>query len=191
MRIVESPQGLGSIKTYDVLKYKLEMLIREGAEVQKLDDNLFCIERPKLLYFWYQNPDDTKYILAAELMKRPHGNIVTLVAKREWFRKRPPFASDLYVAIQKHTNKKVISDVQMSDEGYNTWKRLVRQGHQVTVYDNGDPEQDYPIFRNEHEMEEYFKTDDTNYEKYQFVLLENTNTETQQFLNRIKQLSGI
>ena len=83
----------------------------------------------------------------------------------------------------------------MSDEGYNIWARLFKQGHKVSIYDRSLPGQTFKTFDNIEEFDSYFKHDDTHYEKYQYVLSESKEmiAEMRGFfhIRRFRELTGL
>lgn len=103
--------------------------------------------------------------------------VVSITGKNLKLKRKPPYASDLYAAILKNTDKSIrlMSDKTLSDEGYSLWKKLLKLGHKVSVYNASEnPGQSLKSFHTPEEMDEYFKHDDSDFEKYQYVLSENT-----------------
>ena len=68
-------------------------------------------------------------------------------------------------------------------------------GHNISVYDKDAPGQSYKIISSEDEMNSFFKDDDTDYQRYQFVLSESTEvlSELSGFfhIRRYRELSAI
>jgi len=91
-------------------------------------------------------------------------------------------------------NIRILSDTQLSDQGYAVWKQLFAKGHKVSVYDRNQPGKTFKTFNDPTEMDQYFAQDDTDYERYQFVLSEQTNiAECRSFFNirRYRELTGL
>jgi len=192
----ESPSGLGSFETFDGLQYTIEDMKKAGIDVIRVSDKLFKIEGNTILLYWYQDNNQT-ITLGVELKKRPEGIVVSLLGKNPKYKGKPPYASDLYSDVLKDTNNniRILSDKQLSDEGYNLWKRMVQKGHKVSVYDSKDPGRTFKTFTTDEEMEQYFKHDDTTFMRYQFVLSENVlsycELKASFNLRRMRELSGL
>ena len=91
------------------------------------------------MFYWIE--DNSNIILAVELQIKPQALIVSLTGKHPNYTGKPPYASDLYNLILKDNNKsmRLYSDESLSDEGYAIWKRLLDQGHKISVYDKNKP----------------------------------------------------
>ena len=168
--LVEMPESLGSFETWDQIDYIIKDRIANGSRVHHLANGLCKIEGQQTLFYWYGDSDTI--ILGIELYIKPQTLIVDLVGKNRQYRGRPPYASDLYDAILKDRKKpiRIISDTDLSDDGFAMWKRLLMQGHKVSVYDAKEPGRTFKTFTSPEEMDEYLG--DRNYTRYQFVLTE-------------------
>ncbi len=190
----EMPSGLGSFETYDGLVYTIEDLLKNNAEKIQVDANLYKIELPSSVCYWYES--DNKILLGVILDKKSQGLVVGLTGKLPSLRSKAPYASDLYHLILKDSGKniRILSDTQLSDQGYAVWKQLFAKGHKVSVYDRNQPGKTFKTFNDPNEMDQYFAQDDTDYERYQFVLSEQTNiAECRSFFNirRYRELTGL
>jgi len=192
--LMESPEGLGSFEMFDALEYNIRDRKKHGGEIASLGNNLYKIRGEQVLYYWYEK--DGKILLGCELSIRPQAMTVNMVGKNPKHRGSAPYASDLYAAILKDNSRSiVVSDTQLSDEGYNIWKRLVRKGFAVSVYDSKQPGKSFKTFRDEAELDEFFKDDDTDYRRYQYVLSSEGEVlaETRSYFNtrRYRELAGL
>jgi hypothetical protein len=190
----EMPSGLGSFETYDGLVYTIKDLLKNNAEKIQVDTDLYKIELQSSVYYWYEF--NNKILLGIILDKKPQGLVVGLTGKHPSLRSKAPYASDLYHLILKDSGKniRILSDTQLSDQGYAVWKQLFAKGHKVSVYDRNQPGKTFKTFNNPNEMDQYFAQDDTDYERYQFVLSEQTNiAECRSFFNirRYRELTGL
>ena len=69
-------------------------------------------------------------------------------------------------------NAIVMSDSMLSDEGFNIWSRLLKDGHKLLIYNKDYPGAvNIPIDSIDH-LKQYFKYNDKSYEKYRYVLSE-------------------
>ena len=150
--LCEMPSGLGSFETWDMLEYNIRERINHGSKVTKLSDNLFKIQGIQTSYYWFGS--ENTVILGTELRIKPDGLVVNITGKNPKYRGREPFASDLYNAVLNDTHRSIrlLSDDQLSDEGYGIWKKLVSLGHKVSVYDKKEPGKTFKTFNSPEEM---------------------------------------
>lgn len=190
----EMPSGLGSFETYDGLEYSINNLRKNGITPTEVSKSLYKIDLGSSVYYWFEK--DQKILLGTQLEKKPQGLIISITGKHPDLRGSAPYASDLYDLILKDSGKniRILSDTQLSDQGYAIWKKLFSKGHKVGVYDNTQPGNSFKIFQTQDEMDDYFQDDDTDYEKYQFVLIENSMMAeclSNFNIRRYRELSGL
>lgn len=190
----EMLSGLGSFETYDALVYNIKDLLKNNIEKQEVLSNFFKIELNSSIYYWFE--DKGQILLGTQLDKKPQGLIVGLTGKKPSLRGRSPCASDMYSLILKDNNSniRILSDTQLSDEGFAIWKTLLSKGFKVSVYDRNNPGKSFQTFTSIKQLNNYFKDDDADYERYQFVLSEQKNlAECRNFFNirRQRELSGL
>jgi len=168
--LFEMPEGTGHFEIYDALEYGIKDLIQSGFAPIKLAGDLYKIEGVNIVYYWIEK--DKTILLGCELEKRPQGLVINTTGKNPNIRGKAPFASDLYTAIlhDQQSSIRILSDETLSDEGYNIWKRLFKLGNKISVYDKQTPGQTFQTFNNIEDMDEYFQYDNTDYQRYQFVL---------------------
>ena len=174
--LFEMPRGSGRFETFDALKYAIRDFTKSGIKPVEVTGNLKRIIIHELYLYWYEKDEEIQ--LASELTKRPEGLVVSITGKDPSLKGSPPYASDLYIAILKDTDKniRILSDKSLSDEGYSLWKKLLKLGHKVSVYNaKENPGQSMRSFHTPEEMDEFFKHGDVDFEKYQYVLSENIN----------------
>ena len=192
--LVEMPQGFGKFPMYDAVSYSIKDRIANGATVDNLGNGLNKIQGQQVVYYWYE-----KYgiiLLGVELNIRPQGLVVSGLGKRPELM-GPPYASDLYDAILNDSNRaiKLLSDIDLSDDAFDLWSRLIRMGHTISVYDNKNPGSSLITLKNVNDLAQYFKHDDTNYQRFQYVLSESGEmlAEMRGYFNtrRMRELAGI
>lgn len=192
--LAEMPQGAGSFPMYDYLEYNIKDRIKSGSNVIDLGNGLKKIAGQQVLFYWYEK--DGIILLGAELGVKPQGLVVSSLAKNPKSRKAP-YATDLYDAILKDSNRsiKLLSDVDLSDDAFKVWSRLLNMGHKISVYDNASPGRTLKTISDVGELASYFKDDDRAYRKYQYVLSEAGEllAETRSYFNtrRMRELSGL
>jgi hypothetical protein len=192
--LTEMPQGMGSFPMYAYIEFNIKDRIKSGSEVINLENGLRKIVGQQTAYYWYEK--NGVILLGIELSIKPQGLVVTGLARNPKF-KGPPYASDLYDAILKDSNRSIrlISDVDMSDEAFKVWARLLNMGHKISVYDNSAPGKTFKTIDSLDELQSFFKTDDTDYRSYQYVLSEvgEMLAETRSFFNtrRMRELTGL
>jgi hypothetical protein len=194
--LTEMPEGLGRFDTFDQIEYNINDLKKNQLPIIKLTDNLNKVDLNQTAYYWYEK--NNTILLGVELDKRPQGWTVRLTGKNPRFRGRPPYASDLYSAVLKdnqHYSIRLLSDTQLSDEGYAIWKRLFDQGHKISVYDRADPGKSFQTFASSDEFDQYFQYDNRDFTRYQYVLSETGAmlAETRSFFatRRYRELAGL
>jgi hypothetical protein len=114
-------------------------------------------------------------LLGVELTIKPQGLVVNLLGKNPKYKSKPPYASSLYNEILKDNPNsiRILSDRELSDEGLNLWKKMIELGHKVSLYDRDNPGKTFKSFNSGDELDQYFKNDDTDFKRYQYVLSEN------------------
>lgn len=133
----ESPQRVDPINSFSVLIDNIKSL-SEYYDVITINSTLRKIEANDLIVYWIEQ--NNEIALAIELTKKPHTYEVNLTGKNDKFRNQPPFASDLYIDILKDCGSaiKITSDKTLTDEGAAIWKKLLRSGLKVFVYNMND-----------------------------------------------------
>ena len=192
----EMPSGLGSFETFDQIKYNINDLKKNNIPITDITDTLKKVDLNQSVYYWYEK--NNVILLAVELDKRQQGWVVRLTGKNPMFRGKAPYASDLYDAIlkdNKHYSIRLLSDTQLSDEGHAIWKKLFMQGHKISIYDRSDPGKSFQTFNSIEDFDRYFRDDDTDFTRYQYVLAESKYmlSETRGFFStrRYRELSGL
>ena len=197
--LFEAPEKIGHTELIDMLEYTIRDMIKNGQAVQDLGNGYKKIEGVQILLYWYEV--DGKIQLVVELSKRPQALVINAVGKRN--RGAKPFASDLYdLILQDRKNTpgsvnsiRIMSDTQLSDEGFKVYPRMLAQGHKISVYDRENPGQSFTEINFPEELEKYIKFDDTSFRRYQFVISESgaPYAETRSFFNtrRYRELAGL
>jgi hypothetical protein len=192
--LFERPSGIGQFETFDQLDYIIKDRISHGAIPSLVKENIYKIVGNYVQYYWYQIGNAVA--LAVEFNKKPQGLIVTVLGKSPQFRGKFPYASDLYKAVLDDNDYsiRITSDTQLSTEGFNLWKRMLQDGYYISIYDNSNPGKNFQTLSTVEDMEQFFKHDDNDYLKYQFVLSGKRNIgETRSFFHtrRYRELSGL
>lgn len=172
--LTEMPMGLGTFSTYDGLCQDIHNLINSGVKVSDIGNNLRSYVGNQVAYFWYVDFPSEQPILITQLDIKPQALVVTMTGKSPKYKGKPPYASDLYNAILDSTGRSIrlMSDETLSDEGYDIWKRLLSHGNKVSVYDKEHPGQTMATVDTLADMEKYFKTGDSSFKRYQYVISE-------------------
>jgi hypothetical protein len=193
--LTEMPEGIGSIDTYEVIKFNINDLIDNNIVPTKLSNILYKIDLSQSAYYWYEK--NNIILLGMEFQKERQGLIVRAVGKNPEYRGQPPYASQLYDAILKDNKYsiRILSDIQLSDEGFDIWKKLFSLGHKISVYDNQNPGQTFKTFNSINDLDQYFKLHDPSFRRYQYILSENglMLAETRSYFNtrRMRELSEV
>ena len=193
--LFEMPMGIGKINTFQEIEYIIRERQDIGTNVIKLQNNFFKMVGYTLLYYWWGS--ETEVVLGIELQIKPQGLVVNLVGKNPSYKGKFPFASDLYDVILRDTDEsiRILSDEQLSDEGYGIWKKLLSTGHKISVYDAKEPGKTFQYFKTFDDMDQYFKLHNNEYKRYQFILSESVvsfgDTVSQFRTRRYRETAGI
>lgn len=193
--LAEMPSGLGNIETFDAIEYHIKDLVSHGLVPEVVANGVKKVKLTNNVYYWYEK--DSVILLASQLTIKPQGLVVQLTGKNPKLRGKPPYASQLYDTILKDAGKgiRVLSDTTLSDNGLELWKQIVSLGHTVSVYDSENPGKTFKTFKNTSELDAFFKDDDTNFARYQYVMSESGIMlgETRSYFNtrRYRELAGL
>ncbi|MFW6047231.1 MAG: hypothetical protein ACOCP4_05545 [Candidatus Woesearchaeota archaeon] len=188
----EMPENLGDFELFDMIEYKIKKMSKNTSPII-LDSGYKKIEGEKILYYWYESNDEI--VIGIQLLKKPQTLIVNAVAKNPKYRRRPPYATELYKKVlDDNNNIRVMSDTYLSNSSVNTWKRLLNSGVNVSVYNNENPGNSFLTIKNIEELEKYIGYDDDS-DKYQFVITSKDDIlgEVTNHFNtrRLRELSGM
>lgn len=196
--LCESPQGIGIWAAYSGIVDIIIDSINRKYPVST-QGNLNKIETDAVALYWIGTADGLNIELGCELYLKPQGYMVNAIGKKPSLKGQSPYASDLYLAILNDTDKaiRLLSDIDLSDEGYKIWKRLYSDPRAcILVYDNSTAGKSYKILDTYEDFESFYKLNDSSYRKYQYVLMKhgsNSLLETNCFFNlrRMRELSGL
>jgi len=190
--LTESPEGIGFTDLSHTIDYVINDYVKDGSKIIDLGNNLKKIDGDRIVFYWYEI--NNEIILGAEFSKKPECLIVNAIGKKN--KGHPPYASDLYNAVLADQNKsiRIMSDQQLSNEGLGIWKRLLNQGHKISVYDSAQPGKSFTDITSEDELMKYFNHDNSDFRKYQFVISESGNyweTKSYFLTRRYRELVGL
>ena len=195
--LAESPEGFGETELIDMMSYNITDALNHGLKKIDLGTGYFKIEGHHILYYWYES--DNQIQLAAEFSIKPHAIVVNAIGKLH--KKVPPYATDLYNVVLNDrknitgsvNNIRLLSDKTLSNSGLEIWKNLLKQGHKISVYDSSNPGASFVEIENVEELLKFFKHDDLDFRRWQYVLSEaKTYAETRAIFNtrRMRELAG-
>jgi len=191
----EMPEGTSDIQSFRTLEFNIKDLKNNDVPVQDLGNGLKKVELSQVLHYWYEKDDIV--LLGVELERQPQGLVVRLTGKNPSSVKKEPWASDLYDAVLKdqHRSVRILSDTQLTDQGYAIWKKLFDLGHKVSVYDRENPGRTFQTFTSSQDFDQYFKRNDPSFRRYQYILSESglVLAETRGFFHtrRYRELGGL
>ena len=193
--ITEMPMGIPAQNYYPNIVQNIKERIDAGMTPVHIKDNLYRIIGATVVHYWYEI--DGHIMLGSELTRRPQSLVVNFTAKDPKLTNNPPYASQLYAEIldNSQTPIRLVSDQSLSNEGLQIWKRLLKDGYQILVYDLTAPGSSRNIVSTEDDLLKYFKNNDPDFKKYQYVLLKPGEilAETISVFNtrRVRELAGI
>ena len=193
----EMPMGLG--KVGDEFFHRLLETIQEfraaGLEVVDLGNGYKRMSGDTVAFYWYE--ENNVILIAVELDIKPQSLVVRRTAKNPDIENNDAHATDLYDVVLNDNYKslRLMRDNQLSDKGYDLWKRLLTQGKHISVYDADNPGSTMRTLNSLEDMDEFFKFNDPIYKRWQYVISENGAKleETIQYFHtrRFLELSGL
>lgn len=189
----EMPENLGNIELFAIIEYN----IKERSNLTKPQDlgsGYKKISGTQTLYYWYEK--DGEIVIGVELSVKQQTLIVNGVAKNPSYKNKPPYATDLYKKVlDDNSSIRVMSDIYLTNNSINVWKRLINSGVTVSVYDNKVPGQSFKKINSVEELEKYIGYIEYEYQRYQFVLTSKDEilAEVTSIFNtrRLRELSGL
>lgn len=169
--IRESSQRVGSRNDFNGLLYSVKEYSEYYPE-KRITDLIYYIEGGETIYVYHKIKDNI--IAIVEFNKNLQNLSVRATAKKDEYKGKAPYISDLYLAALSIANNKSIkftSDTLMTDEGFGVWNRLLSNGHEISVYDINNPGISIKT-SHKTELQQYFG-DSPNMANYRFILSEN------------------
>lgn len=192
--LCEMPMGTGKQNTYPILVNIIKDYTSYGTPVTQLSNGLNKLEGSSFKIYWYGDIDNI--ILGSELHIKDQGLVISITGKNPNYKGKPPYASELYSNIldDNPQSLRVLSDEQLSDEGYSLWKNMLKNGYYISVYDKESPGISFETLHNDIEFDTYFKKHDPSFKRYQYVLSnKKTIAETRNHfhIRRYRELCGL
>lgn len=190
--LIEMPMDIGKIGSgiYDTLKYSLNDFLSSGGQTEDLENGFKKAHDQQIVYYWHEAGEVIDIIM--ELSVLPQVLVVNGIGKRPLG--CSIYASDLYEIVLKDSCKSIRSDSKLSDDGYMLWRRLLVNGHKISVYDLDNPSELQTVNTID-ELAQFYKTADPKYTRWQYVLSESGPmlAETRSYFNtrRMRELSGL
>jgi hypothetical protein len=149
------------------------------------------------MYYWFEK--NSNILLGAEFKKEHHALVVSFIGKLN--KGIPPYASDLYNAvlndrknIDGNINAMVMSDEQLSNEGFAIWDKLLKDNHKIMIYNPKLPGESYVKINSIDELRHYFSKGNDS-KDYRYVLSESLmdDSEVRSFfsLRRLRETSDM
>jgi len=171
--LFESPELL-EFPAWDEIRDNILDFSRKVPEQKKiLSKNFRKLELTNQVFYWFV--ENQEIIIGASLDKQPRALVVQMLGKNPKWKKKPPHASDLYLAILhdlKGSNQNiVISDKTLSASAYKNWIKLFQAGYTISLYDKNHPGTSFKKFNSEDETKQYFGQG-RNFQNYRYILSE-------------------
>lgn len=191
--LCEMPENIGNVELFDMIEYNIKERSKYTDPID-MGNGYKKIMGSQTSYYWYEYNNDI--VIGIELSVKPQTLIVNAVAKNIKYKNKPPYATELYKKVlDDNNNIRVMSDVYLSNNSINVWKRLIDSGVNVAVYDNKNPGQSFKTINSIEELEKYIGEDDTEFQRFQFVLTSKNEIlgEVVSIFNtrRMRELSGV
>jgi len=170
--LLESPERL-PFESWPGIKNVIEdYRAIDPSNMKKITNNICRYDTVGSVFYWYHQND--QIILGIELEKAPQALILRMIGKDPAYRKKPPYASELYDVILKNYGESIClhSDKTLSDEGFEIWRRLYNDGHNVLVYNVNAPANTFLRCPTLDDFQKYFG-DSKEFRDYSYVLCEN------------------
>jgi hypothetical protein len=172
--IKESPQRLYARNDFNTLLNNLTGYM-DSYPSKEIATNLYILEGKQVAFVFYKINDEITTIV--ELYKEHQVIKVTNVAKKEEYKGKPPYMDKIYEIILSIANNKSLlftSDSMITDNGLNIWKRLMQNGHTISIYNAEKPGQSLVKLTNIDDLNQYL-SDNISKRNYRFVLSEAKN----------------
>ena len=170
--ITEMPMGISPLSTglFNSIVKSAKEYEHAGIQQESLDNGYYRIQGTQVAFYWHETNAIIDIIV--ELGIRPQSLVVHQIAKNPEST-TTSYATELYKEIIKiNNNSLVLSDEYLSNDGLNTWKRLVNSGCTVSVYDKENPDQGLISLKTQTELMLFFGDKDSTKKRYQYVLSE-------------------
>lgn len=173
--LVEMPWKVNGSNDFVAQLEMLQENIQEGEEVHSVQSNIYKVILGNQTTYWVGDEDASKVLIIVDTEVSGNFCKVVLTSKNPSIPKQsPPYASDLYIAIQEDLssdNLVLTSDSMMSDDAIRLWNRLHTSGRKISVYDTSQNKYVLGSIESAKDFAQY--VGDVNYNKYIFVLSEN------------------
>jgi hypothetical protein len=165
--LFEMPEGIQELKDgFRYIRFEIEDQITAGNKPREIGNGIKKIDTGSELFYWIE--DGQEIVLAVNLIKGSDSVIVKVTAKR--YEGKPPYASDLYLAILNDQPKpvKFMGDKQLTAKALRIWKRLLTMGYDIGVYD--DNNRMISKLNSVEELMSFYKKSNQSFRRYQYVL---------------------
>lgn len=171
--LFESPELLEFPSWDEVRDNIVDFSCRAPKQIKILSNNLRKLELTNQVFYWFE--ENQEIVIGVSLDIQSRSLVVQMLGKNPKWRKKPPHAIDLYIAILrdlKGSNQNiVISDKTLSASAYKNWTKLFQAGYTISLYDKNHPGSSFKNFDSEEDMKQYFGQG-RKYQDYRFVLSE-------------------
>ncbi|VVC06068.1 Uncharacterised protein [uncultured archaeon] len=169
--LFESPLNIGFAEHFEAILFDIDDWIDAGFKPISLGGGYFKIVGETKLYYFHRNLKN-EIDISVELEKTPQNVTVRLLGKDPQYKGKLPYASDLYAKIlDDNRTIRILSDDQLSEEGFKLWERLFNMGYFIGIYNrlslSGHP---WIEITSKEQMKKYFGTSPRQFFKtHQFV----------------------
>jgi hypothetical protein len=192
--LAEMPSGLGTMGDgiFSSIVYAIKDLTSHGKIPSDLGNGFKKIWLTQIAYYWHESGGEID--IGVELQIKSQSLVVSGVGRSA---NSTVHASDLYNVVLNDNAKsvKLMSDEQLSAQGYDLWKRLLGLGHKITVYDNENPGSTMQTLHTVADMEQFYQFASGKHRRWQYVLSESNEklAETRSYFNtrRMRELCGM
>lgn len=161
------PPNMKFLFSFDRITDNIYFRINNSEQIIQLLPNIYKIQGKYVSHYWIQH--EAKIILGIELQHVDEGLVVTLVGKKQLYKNKTPFASELYrIILNDNKSAKIFSDTVMNIDGLNIWKRLINSDN-VFVFDKKNQKILIGPVLSPNDLDKFVNAD-TGYKNYQFVL---------------------
>lgn len=191
--LFESPKRMMPSEMFSHIKFDINSFKKYKPVLSVSGrQNFYKIVGEQTALYWYE--DNKELVIGIKFEIKNQNYTTEIIGKNEKWSGKYPFASDLYDIVLKDIGKSIVmSDFQMTEQGFNVWKQLFLSGHKISIYNTSNPGGTFKTFDSIQEMENFFG-DDPKLGEFQYVLTENGPIlgETISFFNtrRFRELCG-
>lgn len=188
--LFESPQSIGTFDTWSILSNDLQEKINRSSNIITCNNSFKKITTGTDWWYWHET--NIKIDLIVSLITQGKNIYINMAGKL--VPGSPPWMDDAYQFIINDNPDKLglISDSKLTAAGAKIWKRMIKTGKHVSVYNIQNPGQTLTVLTNPDDLDQFLTT---NFNKINWRFMLNKHTlfeDTRGYftIRRMRELAG-